>query len=190
MSESMWLILDTDVFRRAELKGVDADMKNVYLMLLLRAVKNPWWQGRPDIIPCDKGILAKATGCDEESIKDTLNALKKLGLVQLVKQSQLEVSGSSSGVPTVEEVRAFAEEYAPDVDAQKFYDYYAESGFKYKGKPMDWKAQLTEWQKTEKPKGGRKKTSPKEWADQWEKMYTSQGYQSMHEYLDSILDRI
>ena len=190
MSEPMWLILDTDVFRRAELKGVDADMKNVYLMLLLRAVKNPWWQGRPDIVPCDKGILAKATGCDEESIKDTLNAFKKLGLVQLVKQSQLEVSGSSSGVPTVEEVRAFAEEHAPDVDAQKFYDYYAESGFKYKGKPMDWKAKLEEWQKNERPKSGKKLPTPKEWGEEFEKMYSSRGYQSMTEYLDSILDRI
>lgn len=190
MPESMWLKLDTNVFRRAELKNVDTKAINVYLMLVLRAAKNPWWQGRPDIIPCDKGILAKATGCDEESIKDTLNAFKKLGLVTLVKQSQLEVDSSSNGVPTVGEVLAFAEENAPDVDVRKFYDYYAESGFRYKGKPVDWKAKLEEWQKNERPKSGKKLPTPKEWGEEFEKMYTSRGYQSMTEYLDSILDRI
>lgn len=193
-SESMWLILDTDIFRRAELKGVDADTQNVYLMLLLRAAKNPWWKKRPDVIPCDKQVLAKATGCEEDKIRDALNAFRKLGLVKLVKEKELtaEEDGSSCVVPTLEEVQQFASEEAPDVDAQKFYSYYAESGFMWKGKPVDWKQKLRDWQATEKPKAGAKRRLPtaKEYADSWERMYKSKGFSSMEEYLDYVLSHI
>lgn len=189
-SESMWLILDTDVFRRAELKGIDADMKNVYLMLLLRAAKNPWWKKRPDVIPCDKQVLAKATGCEEDKIRDALNAFRKLGLVKLVKEKELaaEEDGSSCVVPTLEEVQQFASEEAPDVDTQKFYGYYAESGFMWKGKPVDWKQKLRDWQASERPKAGAKpkRVDPKALADGWEKKYKSLGCSSMEEYLSYV----
>ena len=192
-SESMWLILDTDVFRRTELKNVDADTKNVYLMLLLRAAKNPWWMQRPDVIPCDKQVLAKATGCEEDKIRDALNAFRKLGLVKLVKEKELtrEEDSSSGGVPTIEEVQKFASEEAPDVDVQKFYDYYGRTKFMWKGEPIDWKQKLRDWQATEKPSSKKKRPpTAKEWGESWEQMYTSKGYSSMEEYMSSVLDRI
>lgn len=192
-SESMWLILDADVFRRAELKGVDADMKNVYLMLLLRAAKNPWWKQRPDVIPCDKQVLAKATGCEEDKIRDALNAFRKLGLVKLVKEKDLaaEEDGSSGGVPTIEEVQVFASEEAPDVDVEKFYKYYNATNFMWRGAPIDWKQKLRDWQKSERPNPKKKRLpTAKEWGESWEQMYTSQGYSSLEEYMSGVLDRI
>ena len=188
MSEKMWLILDPDVFRRAELKGIDSDTQNVYLMILLRAMKNPWLAQRPDVVPCDKGILAKATGCEEARIQEALNQFRKLGFVKLIKETEIMgVDSSSSGVPTLEEVQKFAEENAPDVDAQKFYDYYKESEFRYKGKPIDWKAKLTEWQKTEKPT---KKAAAKWGAQDFESIYKSKGFDNMRDYLAYVQNSI
>lgn len=189
MSEKMWLVLDADVFHRAELKGIDADMRNVYLMLLLRAARNPWWDKRPDVVPCDKDVLAKATGCNAEAIRDALNAFRRLGLVKLVNEKQLheEEDGSSDGVPAFEEVQAFAAEEAPNVDAQKFYGYYAATEFMWKGKPIDWRAKLREWQKTERPKPGVKKAAdPKEMAASWETRWKALGLNSMDEYLQYV----
>lgn len=192
-SESMWLILDTDIFRRAELKGVDADTQNVYLMLLLRAAKNPWWKKRPDVIPCDKQVLAKATGCEEDKIRDALNAFRKLGLVKLVKEKELtaEEDGSSGGVPTVEEVKTFAAEEAPDVDVQKFYGYYAKTGFQWKGTPVDWKEKLREWQKTERATASKRRLpTPAEWREDFKNQLESVGCKTIQEYGEYLKSRI
>lgn len=192
-SESMWLILDTDIFRRAELKDVDTDTQNVYLMLLLRAAKNPWWKKRPDVIPCDKQVLAKATGCEEGKIRDALNAFRKLGLVKLVKEKELtaEEDGSSGGVPTVEEVKAFAAEEAPDVDVQKFYGYYAKTGFQWKGNPVDWKEKLREWQKTERATASKRRLpTPAEWREDFKNQLESAGCKTIQEYGEYLKSRI
>lgn len=190
--ESMWLILDTDVFRRTELKSVDADTKNAYLMLLLRAAKNPWWKKRADVIPCDKQVLAKATGCEEDKIRDALNAFRKLGLVKLVKEKDLtEEDGSSGGAPSIEEVQAFASEEAPDVDVEKFYKYYSATNFMWRGESIDWKQKLRDWQKSERPNPKKmRQPTAKEWGEDWKQMYTSKGYSSLEEYMSSVLDRI
>lgn len=63
--------------------------------------------------------------------------------------------------PTYEEVQAFAKSEGLDskTDIKKFYQYYSETGFLYKGIPMDWKAKLREWASTE-----RRKAQPKSMA--------------------------
>lgn len=54
--------------------------------------------------------------------------------------------------PTYEEVQAFAKSEGLDrkTDVRKFYSYYSETNFLYKGIPMDWKAKLREWASSER----------------------------------------
>lgn len=58
--------------------------------------------------------------------------------------------------PTYEEVQAFAESEGLDskTNVPKFYEYYSQSDFTFKGRPMDWKARLRQWATTEKTKRG------------------------------------
>lgn len=185
----MWLILDTDVFNREELKEVDDQSQIVYLLLLLKAAQCPWWKEREDIVPCNKDILAGAVGCSAEEIKTALNILRKAGLVKLKKESELEEK--PPGIPTFEEVQAAAKEIAPSIDAKKFYDYYAETGFMWKGQPVDWKAKLRGWQTTERPKTNNcRVASPEEMTRGWEAMYKRCGCSSMEEYLQYVLAKV
>lgn len=50
--------------------------------------------------------------------------------------------------PTLEEVKAYASERGNNVDAQKFYDYYAQGGWKdSKGNPVkNWKQKMITWE--------------------------------------------
>lgn len=54
-------------------------------------------------------------------------------------------------IPTLEEVRGYCSERSNKVDPQKWMDYYAARGWKYKaGQPMvDWKAAVRTWEKND-----------------------------------------
>lgn len=53
--------------------------------------------------------------------------------------------------PSLEEVQTFAqsEGLSGKTNVQRFYRYYEKQGFLYRGLPIDWKAKLREWSKTE-----------------------------------------
>ena len=49
--------------------------------------------------------------------------------------------------PKVEEVEAYCRERGNDIDARRFVDYYAVSGWKLRGKPIeDWRALIRLWE--------------------------------------------
>ena len=90
--------------------------------------------------------------------------------------------------PTYEEVQAFAKSEGLDskTDIKKFYQYYSETGFLYKGIPMDWKAKLREWAKTERPRRSKTPTM----ADYGFEFDLPKGFDSMKEYLDWVIEQI
>lgn len=55
-------------------------------------------------------------------------------------------------MPSYEEVSNFAKEngYSGRINVSKFYQYYAKTGFMYKGLLMDWKKKMSDWAETEK----------------------------------------
>lgn len=61
------------------------------------------------------------------------------------KEQFSSVEGSNDTPPTLAEVKKYADERGNKVDAEKFFDYYADKGW---GK--DWKAKYRYWEKTEK----------------------------------------
>lgn len=55
--------------------------------------------------------------------------------------------GESQGTPTQDEVSAYCKERHNDVDAKRFYNYYAARGWETNGTPIrDWKALLRTWE--------------------------------------------
>ena len=54
--------------------------------------------------------------------------------------------------PTLEEIAEYVKEQGlqAKVSPTRFYDYYNKQDFLYRGLPMDWKAKVQEWAKTQK----------------------------------------
>ena len=51
--------------------------------------------------------------------------------------------------PTQKDIEDYCSEKNLNVDVGRFYSYYSRWNFTYRGLPMDWKAKLEEWNKTE-----------------------------------------
>ena len=136
----VWLRLDRHFYDKPELKQIESmdggkDYIITYLLLLLNGGEK---------MPCDKSRLSKLSGVPEEKVKRALNEFYKRGLVRLSEEKEDK--------PSFQEVAEYAQEIKSGADVKRFYEWYSASGFKYKGKPMDWKAKLKEWSETERPK--------------------------------------
>jgi hypothetical protein len=90
--------------------------------------------------------------------------------------------------PTFEEVQAFAESEGLDekVSVSKFYNYYKETNFMFRGIPFDWKEKMREWAKNERPRKNAVKTA----ADYKFKFELPEGFSSMTEYLKWVVEKI
>ena len=51
--------------------------------------------------------------------------------------------------PTQKDIEDYCSENNLNVDVSRFYSYYSRWNFTYRGLPMNWKAKLKEWNKTE-----------------------------------------
>ena len=90
--------------------------------------------------------------------------------------------------PTFEEVQAFAESEGLDdkISVSKFYEYYAQTNFLFRGIPFDWKEKMREWAKNERPR----KNAVKSAADYKFEFKLPEGFTSMKEYLEWVYDQI
>lgn len=72
--------------------------------------------------------------------------------------------------PTTEEVEAYCRERGNDIDATRFVDYYAVSGWKLKGKPIeDWRALIRLWEQNGRAKQNPPAGTAGAWGGDWSK---------------------
>lgn len=90
--------------------------------------------------------------------------------------------------PTFEEVQAFAQSEGLDdkISVSKFYDYYSQTNFMFRGIPFDWKEKMREWAQNERPR----KNAAKNAADYKFKFDLPKGFDNMADYLDWAIDQI
>lgn len=90
--------------------------------------------------------------------------------------------------PTYEEVQAFAKSEGLDgkTDVKKFYQYYKETNFLFRGIPINWKEKLREWAKTERPRRSKMPTA----ADYKFTFNLPEGFGSLEEYLSWVIEKI
>jgi len=72
--------------------------------------------------------------------------------------------------PTLEEIRAYAAEVFPQLDAGRFYDYYESCGWTVgRNKPMkNWQAAIRTWKRSHEERYGKPETR-----DDWRNKYES-----------------
>lgn len=101
---------------------------------------------------------------DSETLPKRYSNVTCNGEIEIEKEKEIDIKESREKKrkrfvpPTLDEVKAYCKERNNDVDAQKFFDYYEQGGWKdSKGNPVkNWKQKLITWEnkqpKTEKPK--------------------------------------